>query len=164
MLLPLVFMSCLIELTWGQMLLPLIFLTDVNVTCWCLSLWLMLLSHMVLMLLFGKCYAMWCDTTSNCCKGQFNCPWLMLLPLMVVLGWCYCHIDDVIWLVLLPEWLVLLPHNCSSCLACVVAMVVDCKSIHGCVGRCYSQGGRWNSHWVNVLILNLMFCVGPHLC
>ena len=22
--------------------------------------------------------------------------------------------------------------------------------------------GRWNSHWVNVLVLILMFCAGPH--
>ena len=49
----------------------------------------------------------------------------------------------------------LLPHHCSSYLAGVIAMVVDGKSTHGC-------GGRWNSHWVNVLILILMFCVGPH--
>ena len=63
------FMSCLIELTWGQMLLPLILVTDVTVTCWYWSLWLMLLSHMMLVLLFGRCYAMQCNTTSNCCKG-----------------------------------------------------------------------------------------------
>ena len=95
-------------------------------------------------------------------RGQFNCPWLMLLPLMVLLGWCYCHIDNIVWLVLLPEWLMLLPHNCSSCLAGIVAIVVDVKSTHGCIGRCYSQGGIWNSPWDNVLILILMFCVGPH--
>ena len=53
----------------------------------------------------------------------------------------------------------LLPHNCSSCLAGVVAMVFGVKSTHGCIGRCYSQGGRWNRHWVSVLILILMFCV-----
>ena len=28
------------------------------------------------------------------------------------------------------------------------------------IGRCYGQGGRWNSHWVNILIL--LSCVGPH--
>ena len=33
----------------------------------------------------------------------------------------------------------LLPHNCSSCLAGVVAMLDDVKSTHGCIGRCYSQ-------------------------
>ena len=32
----------------------------------------------------------------------------------------------------------------------------------GVDGRCYSQDGRWISHWVNVLILNLRFCVRPH--
>ena len=56
----------------------------------------------------------------------------------------------------------LLPHDCSSCLAGVIAKVVDGKSTHGCGGRCYSQGGKWNGHWVNVLISILMFCVGPH--
>ena len=30
------------------------------------------------------------------------------------------------------------------------------------IGRCYGQGGGWNSHWVNVLILILMSCVGTH--
>ena len=23
-------------------------------------------------------------------------------------------------------------------------------------------GGRWSSHWVNALVLILMFCAGPH--
>ena len=81
-----------------------------------------------------------------------SCVRLMLLP----------YYDDVVWLVLLPEWLMLLPHNCSSYVAGVIAMVVDGKSTRGCGGRCYSKAGRWNSHWVNVLILILMFCVGPH--
>ena len=49
----------------------------------------------------------------------------------------------------------LLPHDCSSCLAGVIAKFVDGESTHGC-------GGRWNSHWVNVLISILMFYVGPH--
>ena len=30
------------------------------------------------------------------------------------------------------------------------------------IGRCYGQGGIWNSHWVNVLTLILMSYVGPH--
>ena len=60
------------------------------------------------------------------------CVRLMLLP----------YQDDVVWLVLLPEWLMLLPQDCSSCLTGVTAMVVDGKSTHGCVGRCYSQGIR----------------------
>ena len=33
----------------------------------------------------------------------------------------------------------------------------------GVDGRCYSQSGRWIIHWVNVLILNLRFCLGPHM-
>ena len=47
-----------------------------------------------------------------------------------------------------------------------------------CLGRCYSladviawrlmelptvgMGGRWNSHWVNVLVAILVFCARPH--
>ena len=46
------FMSCLMELTWRQMLLPLILVTDVIVTCWYWSLWLMLLSHMMLVFIW----------------------------------------------------------------------------------------------------------------
>ena len=56
----------------------------------------------------------------------------------------------------------LLPQFCSSCLAGVIAKVVDGRSTHGCGGRCYSQSGRWNGHWVNILISILMFSVGPH--
>ena len=47
------------------------------------------------------------------------------------------------WQMLLPRWLM-------ECLPWVL------------IGRCYGQGGRWNSHWVNVLILILMSCVGTH--
>ena len=56
----------------------------------------------------------------------------------------------------------LLPHDCSSCLAGVIAKVVDGESTHGCGGIRYSQCGRWNSHWVNVLVSILMFYVRPH--
>ena len=56
----------------------------------------------------------------------------------------------------------LLPYDCSSCLAGVIAKMVDGMSTHGFGGRCYSQSGRWTSHWVNVLISILMFYVGPH--
>ena len=41
-------------------------------------------------------------------------------------------------------------------------LVADGMPTLGVDGRCHSQSGRWISHWVNVLILNLRFCVGPH--
>ena len=78
--------------------------------------------------------------------------WLMLLPLLYFLfcwqmllpgGWCFCHYYIVFcWQMLLPGgwWM--------------PTMSVD--------GRYCSQGGRWISHWVNVLILNLRFYVRPH--
>ena len=47
-------------------------------------------------------------------------------------------------------------------LADVIAYMAAGMPTMGVDGRCYSQGGRWNSHWVNVLVLILMFCVGPH--
>ena len=82
--------SCLMELTWGQMLWPWLFM------------WLMLLS---LIYWHGDwCYChCWCwiclaDVIANvgnhfnCCKG--TCPWLMLLPLwlvrlMLLPLWCF---------------------------------------------------------------------------
>ena len=63
------FVICLIELTCWQMLLPYItcdrcychfcycLVTDVIVTC-CLSMWLMLLSPCICVII-GRCYAMW---------------------------------------------------------------------------------------------------------
>ena len=83
---------------WRQMLLPLILVTDVIVTYWYWSLWLMLLSHMMLVLLFGRYYAMWCDTTSNCCKGTIYLPMAdvitidgfvrLMLYIDVIYRWC----------------------------------------------------------------------------
>ena len=130
--------------------------------CYChWFLWLVLLLHIdVWCCCFGKCCAKWCSTTSNCCIGQLNCPWLMLLSLIVVLGWCYGH--DVVWLVFLPGgwcychmiavhvWLVLLPR-----------WLMEGPPMGG-GGIHYSQSDKWNGHWVNVLISILMFYVGPH--
>ena len=48
-----------------------------------------------------------------------------------------------VWQMLLPRWL------------------MECQPWVW-FGRCYSQSGRWNDHWVNVLISILMFYVGPH--
>ena len=59
--------------------------------------------------------------------------WQMLLPG----GWCCCHYDVVLFLADGFAWrLMELP-----------TMGVD--------GRCIS-------HWVNTLVLILMFCAGPH--
>ena len=51
---------------------------------WCL--WLMLLSQCCFS--FGRCYAMWCDTTF-CCKRALNMPMADAIAICF-LGWCYC--------------------------------------------------------------------------
>ena len=109
------FISCLIELTWWADFIA------IDLCDWCCCHILVLVfcdwyyCHMLMfMLLFGRCYAIWCNTTSNCCIGQFLLPMadviaidsyvrLMLLPYYV----------DFDWLVL-PEWLMLLWHNCNT--------------------------------------------------
>ena len=138
------FVSCLIELTCGQMLLPFIFCIFLSDWCYChccyWSLWLMLLSHWCYCIVWQMlCHVVWYHL-HLLQEGIFLFySWLMLLPLCL-LGWCYCHMYNLVgWCYC--QWLMLLPHNCSSCLADVVAMVVDVKSTHGCIGRCYSQGG-----------------------
>ena len=85
--------------------------------------------------------------------------WLMLLPLIIRFfrlmllpyGWCYCH--------LLFSRLMLLPGGWCYCHHVVLADVIAFRlmelSIVGVVGR-------WNSHWVNALVLILLFCVIPH--
>ena len=82
------------------------------------------------------------------------------VPLIVASGQFLCLMADVIvtsWLMLFgrcysQEASVVATVNVSSCLADVIAKMVDGIPSMGVVGRCYSQGGRWNSHWVNVLI------------
>ena len=130
--------------------------TDVVVTC--CSMWLMLLSHCI-NLVIGRCYAMWCSTTFNVARGHWYLPmadviaifdllgWCYCLVLIrladvIASGWCYCHICSYVWLMLLPWWLMLYPPMGE--LADVIAKVA-----------------WWNSHWVN-LILILMLCTGPH--
>ena len=85
--------------------------------------------------------------------------WLMLLPLIVrLLGWCYCLVADVTAIYCLVGW----------CYCLVADVIASCSD-----GRCYclvdwcklstvGVGGRWNSHWVNALVLILLFCVIPH--
>ena len=70
----------------------------------------------------------------NCCSGQFYCPWLMLLPLLIIVfGWCYCHIMIIVF-----GWCycqvagVIATVNTSSCLADVVAMVAYGMPTIGC--------------------------------
>ena len=41
-------------------------------------------------------------------------------------------------------------------------LVTDGMPTMGVDGRCYSQGGRWISLWVNISVSILLFCVGPH--
>ena len=71
----------------------------------------------------------------------------MLLPLFFVVlayfGICYCLVADVISTI------------CSVVLADVVAWRLMELPTMG-------VDGRWNSHWVNTLVLILMFCAGPH--
>ena len=69
---------------------------------------------------------------------------------MFMIGRCCCHVADVFTTVLY-----LFVGRCYY-------LVADGMPTMGVDGRCYSQGGRWIGHWVNVLILNLRFCVGPH--
>ena len=58
-------------------------------------------------------------------------------------GRCYCLVDDVIATI------------CSVVLADVIAWRLMELLTMG-------VDGRWNSHWVNSLVLMLMFCRGPH--
>ena len=80
----------------------------------------------------------------------------MLLPLIV-----YFYADAIaLWLMLLPFFfflfsrLMLLPE--ADVIAYVVmADVVACRLMElSTVG----VGGRWNGHWVNALVLILLFC------
>ena len=75
--------------------------------------------------------------------------WLMVLPCFII-GRCYCHVADVFATVF-----------CSYNSRCY-CLVADGMPTMGMDGRCYSQGGRLIGHWVNVSVLILMFCVGPH--
>ena len=68
------------------------------------------------------------------------CVWQMLLPG----GCCCCHLHFIV--------------HVGRC----YCLVADGMPTIGVDGRCYSQGGRWNSHWVKVLVLMLLFCVEPH--
>ena len=119
------FISYVIELTWWEDVIAI----DLCDWCYCHILVLIICDwsycHILMLLLFfGRCYAIWWDTTSNCCIGQFCCPWLMLLPLIVLFGWCCCHIIAVhIWLVLLPWWLMENPP--MGVVADVIAKVAD---------------------------------------
>ena len=118
------FISYVIELTWWEDVIAI----DLCDWCYCHILVLIICDwsycHILMLLFFGRCYAIWWDTTSNCCIGQFCCPWLMLLPLIVLFGWCFCHIIAVhIWLVLLQWWLMENPP--MGVVADVIAKVAD---------------------------------------
>ena len=88
---------------------------------------------------------------------------------LYMIGRCYCRVADVfttiLFFVLLADviawWLMLLPLLCSFVGRCCCLMA-DGMPTMGVDGRCYCQSGRWISLWVNGLILNLRFCVGPH--
>ena len=79
-------------------------------------------------------------------RGYFFFPWLMLLPLwfvrLMLLPYVQCSwlmlLPVHVWLMLLPWWLMLNPP--MGVLADIIAKVA-----------------WWNSHWVNFLILILMF-------
>ena len=73
----------------------------------------------------------------------------MVLPLFVF-GRCYCQVADDFATVFVVH------VGRGYCL------VADGMPTMGVDGRCYSQDGRWISHWVNVLVLILLFYVGPH--
>ena len=121
----------------GRCYCHMLYVTDVIVT-FNVVLWLMLLSlvvcdwcyyHIVLLfLLVGRCYAMWCGTTLLLQEGIETCPWLVLLPF-------FCSVR----LTLLPFviiWLMLLP-------------VADAIATYA-LGWCYCLGGRCYMHpWVS---------------
>ena len=100
-----------------------------------LPLWSTVVSKGVPLLLFFLA-----DVIARRTDGVAMYDWQMLLPC----GWCYCH----------------------CCIFCFVGrcccLVADRMPTMSVDGRCCSHGGRWISHWVNVLILNLRFCVRPH--
>ena len=89
----------------------------------------------------------------------------------ILVGWCYCHSWYITRQMLLPMWLLLLPlvGMMYHSMADVIVIFVGWCHFHACVllyfvadvittmadgiaicendviGRCYCQGGRWNS-------------------
>ena len=61
--------------------------------------------------------------------------WLMLLPLLIYFCWCY-----------MPKMAdgIATSVSCDRC----YYHLADVIAKGGMVGRCYSQCGRCNSHWV----------------
>ena len=83
----------------GRCYCLMLYVTDVIVTFNVLW-WLMLLSlvcdwcyyHILLLFVDWQmlCHVVWHHFTIA--RGHWTCPWLMLLPFFVLLGWCYCHL------------------------------------------------------------------------
>ena len=98
----------------------------------------------------------------------------MLLPSFIV-GWCYCHIlcvAMIVWQILLPLWLVVLPFDNFDMIDVICVADVICQGgrwtslLGGC--RLWSDiitiSGRWNSHRVTCFISTLALdcCTEPH--
>ena len=105
-------------------------------------------------------------------EGIFACPWLMLLPLWFVRLMLLPHVQCS-WLMLLPLWfvrLMLLPYVQCSWLMLLPVHVwlmllpwwLMLNPPMGVLADIIAKVAWWNSHWVNFLILILMFCVSPH--
>ena len=59
-------------------------------------------------------------------------------------------------------WLMFLATVFCSYVDRCYCLVADGMPTMGVDGRCYSQGGRWIGHRVNVSVLILMFCVATY--
>ena len=87
------------------------------------------------LLCFGWCY---------CQDGWCYCH-------LEVIGRCYCHVADVIATVCLISCLMLLP--CGWCYCHFVVMLADVIACRLMELSTVGMGGRWNSHWVNALVV-----------
>ena len=137
---------------------------------------LMLLADVIVMLPFWICnlYFVLANVIASLfmADGNVVAMWLMFV-LADVSAICFCGC----WYYHFDHQLCQKVNHCFYYLADVIARMADGYAIYMigrcyclvadgmptmCVdGRCYSQGARWISHWVNVLILNLKFCVRP---
>ena len=86
----------------------------------------------------------------------------MLLPCFLI-GRCYCHVADVVATnCVLLIWQMLLPSSWCCYHYYVVLFLADVFACRQMELPTMGVDGRWNSHWVNTLVLILMFRVGPH--
>ena len=154
-----------------QMLLPLVFATCI-LFGWCCC-------HVAL--LYDRWWCNYHQTDVVAC--------LFVLADVIAVCFCDCWYCHIFWFELCQRCTTVVAV--ASLLADVIAKMTDgiaivciwqmllqqCITVHagrcyclmadgmptmGVDGWCYCQCGRWNGHWVNVLILILLFCAGPH--